>query len=94
MYPFYVDFGHAGVIIFSIVIGSFLGWLFKKSLMGSKFYIAFYAITLNVIVMQYAADLLFTNLTSNIKLFIVLAIPFVFTKHNLLVVKNKLNRGL
>lgn len=94
MYPFYVDFGHAGIIIFSIVIGSFLGWLFKKSLMGSKFYIAFYAITLNVIVMQYAADLLFTNLTSNIKLFIVLAIPFVFTKHNLLVVKNKLNRGL
>lgn len=89
MYPFYVDFGIIGITFFSILMGSCYGWLFKKAQMGSNFYIAFYPIILNVIIMQYAADQFFINLTTNIKLFFILAVPFLFTKHNLLTLKNK-----
>lgn len=91
MYPFYVDFGIPGIVIFATIIGSCYGWIFKKAQSGSNFFIAFYAIILIVIVMQYAADLFFTNITSNIKLFLILIIPFLFTKHNLLILKNRLN---
>jgi oligosaccharide repeat unit polymerase len=89
MYPFYVDFGIGGITFFSIIMGSCYGWLFKKAQMGSNFYIAFYSIILNVIIMQYVADQFFINLTTNIKLFFILSVPFLFTKHNLLTLKNK-----
>lgn len=90
MYPFYVDFGIPGIFIFSSIMGLIYGWLFKKSQTGSNFHILIYAIAITIIVLQYAADQFFTTLTGNIKLFVFLIIPFLLTKHNLLVIKEKI----
>lgn len=88
LYPFYVDFGIGGVIIFSLLTGFFYGWLFKKAQNGSNFHITIYAIVLSFIIMQYAAEQIITNLSGFFKLFVLLLIPFACTKHNFLVVKD------
>lgn len=92
MYPFFVDFGYWGVLIFSLILGSLYGWAFRKAQMGNNFHILLYAIFLNVIFMQYAAELLFTNLAGYFKLFIGLSIPFLFTKKNLDIAINKVQK--
>lgn len=76
MYPFFVDFGYWGVLIFSLILGSLYGWAFRKAQMGNNYHILLYAIFLNVIFMQYAAELLFTNLAGYIKLIACLVIVF------------------
>ncbi len=80
LYPFYVDFGLWGVCFFAIFTGAVYGWLYKKATMGSTLHIALYAVALTIIVMQYAADLFFTTLTGNIKLAVLLTVPFVLSE--------------
>ena len=91
LYPYYVDFGIAGVVLFSVVTGFVYGWLFKKSQDGNNFHILMYAVATNILFMQYAADLFFTSLSGNLKLAFFLFIPFLTSKHNLLVVKDAIN---
>lgn len=84
LYPCYVDFGIIGVIITSLLIGLFLGYIFKKVQDGSKYHLLLYAFFSGVIVMQYATDEFLTTLTTNIKIALILWIPFLFKKFNLL----------
>lgn len=90
MYPYYVDFGLIGLIIFPLFMGAIYGWLYKKAEMGSNFHIIIYAFVINIIFMQYAADLFFTSLSGNLKLFVFILIPFLCSKHNLLIIKDKI----
>lgn len=90
MYPYYVDFGKTGLVIFPILMGTIYGWIYKKAEMGSNFHIVLYAVVINIIFMQYAADLFFTSFSGNVKLFIFILIPFLATKHNLLVIKKRI----
>ncbi|MCQ2210610.1 MAG: oligosaccharide repeat unit polymerase [Paludibacteraceae bacterium] len=90
MYPYYKDFGIIGLIIFPILMGITYGWLFKKAQKGSNFHILLYAAAANIIFMQYAADLFFTTFFGNVKLFFFLLLPFLASKHNLLVIKDRI----
>lgn len=89
MYPFYVDFGVAGVIIFAIILGGIYGWTFKKAQSGSNFNILVYAVFSQIVFTQYVADMLFSNTAIYVKMILLLLIPFYVTKNNLLVCKEK-----
>lgn len=89
MYPFYVDFGLVGVILFALILGFIYGWTFKKAQSGSNFNILVYAVFSHIVLTQYVADMLFTNTAGYIKTILLLLIPFYVTKNNLLVCKEK-----
>ncbi|MCR5497365.1 MAG: oligosaccharide repeat unit polymerase [Paludibacteraceae bacterium] len=89
MYPFYVDFGVVGVIIFAIILGGIYGWTFKKAQCGSNFNILVYAVFSQIVFTQYVADMLFSNTAIYVKMILLLLIPFYVTKNNLLVCKEK-----
>lgn len=89
MYPFYVDFGVVGVILFALVLGALYGWTFKKAQCGSNFNILVYAVFSHIIITQYVADMLFTNTAGYLKMILLILVPFYVTKNNLLVCKEK-----
>ena len=89
MYPFYVDFGLIGIILFALILGSIYGWTFKKAQNGSNFSILVYAVFIQIIFTQYVADMLFSNTAFYIKLILLLLLPFYITKNNLLSCKEK-----
>ena len=89
LYPFYVDFGIWGILFFSIFLGFLYGYFFRKAQPGSKFHLLFYAVITGILVMQYAADQFFAIFAINLKVFILLFIPFFMTKNNLLSIKNR-----
>lgn len=89
MYPFYVDFGLIGIILFALILGSIYGWTFKKAQNGSNFSILVYAVFTQIIFTQYVADMLFSNTAFYIKLILLLLLPFYITKNNLLSCKEK-----
>ena len=80
MYPFYKDFGKAGVGIFGIVLGIFYGFLFRKAQKGSKYYLVIYAYVSNMILMQYTGDVVFTGLASLVKYLIIASLLFIPAK--------------
>ena len=80
MYPFYKDFGKAGVSIFGIVLGIFYGFLFRKAQKGSKYYLVIYAYVSNMILMQYTGDVVFTGLASLVKYMIIASLLFIPAK--------------
>ncbi len=84
MYPFFKDFGYVGVGIFACILGLMYGWIFKKAQQGNVLYILIYTIILPTIIMQYVAELFFTNFTLYLKQIIILIIPFLFSKYKLL----------
>jgi oligosaccharide repeat unit polymerase len=83
MYPFFKDFGYMGVIIFAIFFGCLFGWIFKKTQNGSPFYVILYSYFTSILLMQYVAEMLFTNLSGNLKFIVILWLPFFATKYNL-----------
>ena len=83
IYPFYKDFGVAGVIIFSIVLGLLFGYLFKTAEDGSQFSLVMYAILAGTVVMQFIGDTFFTVLSQNIQYLVAALLPFIISKYNL-----------
>lgn len=79
LYPFYVDFGYAGIIFFSIVCGSIYGYIYAKAKMGSKYAIVVYAYCVYCIVSQYGGEAFFYFFAGFLKFVLIAAIPFVFT---------------
>lgn len=84
LYPFYKDFGMAGVWIFSIVLGLLFGSLFKLGEDGSICALVLYAILAGCILMQMMGDTVFSVLSQNIQYLIATLIPFVMSKYRLL----------
>ncbi len=83
MYPFYKDFGTWGVLIFGLILGSFWGYLFQKAVKGNTYCTIIFAYVSHMILMQFAGDFTFTNLTGLIKFMIISALLFLPTKkHN------------
>lgn len=83
LYPFYKDFGLSGVIIWGIILGLFMGYIYSKGETGNLMLILFYSFIIPQIVMQFAGEFFLTNISLNIKQFIILCIPFLITKYNL-----------
>ena len=79
MYPFYEDFGYWGVIIFSIIYGTFYGFLYKKSRTGGKMELVLYAIFLTFVLMEFIGEFIFTNMSLTLQYIFFAVIPFLFS---------------
>lgn len=77
MYPFFLDFGYAGVGIFATLLGLGAGWIYKKSQQGNQFYTILYAYFCVMIVMQYVQDQFFTGLAGHIKFVLIVLLPYI-----------------
>lgn len=91
MYPFYKDFGLKGVGIFAVILGLFLGRIFKNAEKGNSLYIIFYAFFIYELMVQYGNEMFFTNLSLNLKRIIIASLPFLITKYEIFSLKRKLN---
>ena len=80
MYPFYEDFGIAGVFLFSIIYGIFYGYLYKKSRTGGKLELILYAIFLTFVLMEFIGEFIFTNFSITIQYIFFATLPFLFSK--------------
>lgn len=85
LYPFFKDFGYAGVGGFSVLLGLMLGVVYKKAQTDNSFFIILYAYVLIMVIMQYAAEYFFTNLAGHIKFVAILAVPYIVGTNKLLV---------
>jgi len=83
LYPFYKDFGITGVLIWGIVLGLFMGYIYSNGESGNLMLMLFYSFIIPQIIMQFAGEFFLTNISLNIKQFIILCIPFLITKYNL-----------
>lgn len=83
LYPFYKDFGKAGVMVFALILGLLFGYLFKTSEDNSDFALVLYAILAGSIVMQFIGDTFFTVLSQNIQYLVAALLPFIISKYNL-----------
>ncbi len=84
LYPFYKDFGMAGIWIFTVFFGLLFGMLFKAAEDGSVCALVLYAIWAGCIPMQIIGDTFFTVLSQNIQYLVAALIPFVMSKYRLL----------
>lgn len=82
MYPFYKDFGILGIALFSIIYGCIYGYLYKKTRTGSKLGLIIYAIFLTFLLLEFFAELIFTNLSQTLQYVILTALPFIFSNEN------------
>lgn len=76
IFPFYIDFGNIGVFLFSILYGMFYGYLYKKSKGGDKMYLIIYAIFFVLLLLEFFAEQVFTNLSINIQYIFFIVLPF------------------
>jgi len=67
------------------------GGIFKKVENGDILYIIIYSLFLYEIIMQYGAEMFFTNLSLNLKRIIIAILPFLITKYELFSLKKRLN---
>lgn len=82
LYPFYKDFGTLGVFLFSIVYGLIYGYLYKKTITGGRMALIIYAILLNYIILQFFAEIIFTNLSMEIQHLFFAVLPFLKFRYN------------
>ncbi len=80
LYPFFVDFGNKGIAIFGTLLGVLYGYMFKKQSYKSPLMVILYAYCINIIVMQYVAEMTFTLLAGHLKFFIIASIPFLLSQ--------------
>ena len=80
LYPFYIDFGNVGVLLFSLLYGAFYGFLYKKSLGGNKMLLILYAIFFILLLLEFFAEQIFTNLSMTIQYVVFAVIPFMIGK--------------
>lgn len=83
LYPFYIDYGLWGILIFSMLYGWVYGVLYKKAMTGSKFAQILYAIALCFIVLQFIGEFFFTNLSQELQHIFFVILPFIFTTNRL-----------
>lgn len=80
LYPFYVDFGLIGILFFSMVYGSFYGFLYKKNKSGGNLEQIMYSIFITFLFLEFIGEFVFTNLSLTIQYIALAAMPFIFHK--------------
>ena len=78
LYPFYKDFGYWGIAFFAPVLGGLIGWVYKRSRQGDLFFSMLYAYFSTMLIIEFDAEVFFTNLAGHIKFIALLALPFLF----------------
>jgi rhamnosyltransferase len=83
LFPFYKDFGTAGVVVAALFLGLLFGYLFKLVQQKDCFALTLYALLGIALVMQFMEDIFFTTLSANIQYMIFALIPFFISKYHL-----------
>jgi oligosaccharide repeat unit polymerase len=89
LYPYYKDFGLMGIGIFAIIVGALSGFTYKRVMDGNIIYLIIYSLLLYEVIMQYGAEMFFTNLSLNLQRIIIAVLPFLITKYELFSLKRK-----
>ena len=61
--PFFRDFGYTGIVIFSIVEGAIMGYLYKQAITGNTILKYIYAFVLTFIFLQFFDEQVFRSIT-------------------------------
>ncbi len=80
LYPFFLDFGYPGIVIFAILLGGGIGWLYSHHCAGDELFTLLYAYFCVLLVTQYNGEAFFTNLAGHIKFLLLLLIPYIKIK--------------
>lgn len=83
MYPFYKDYGMAGVGIFGFVLGIIYGYFFRRAQYNNTLSLIIYAYLSGCILMQYVADIFFTNFSGTVKFMILASLLFIPERINI-----------
>jgi len=79
IYPYYIDFGYIGIAILSILLGTFYGFIYRKTLYN-KNYLMLYTYFITILTMQYMSELFFTTFSTTLQISIIFIIIFNFSK--------------
>lgn len=77
LYPYFLDYGYWGVGIAALFWGLLIGCFFKCHQEGYKLFTLLYAYFFVMLVTQYNGDTAVTNLAGNIKMIIIICLPFL-----------------
>lgn len=75
LFPYYVDYGYIGIIIFSVINGALCGYFYKKSI-NSEPALIMYTILAYTIVFGFLGEILFANLSTFLQYTIYAYIPY------------------
>ncbi len=75
LYPFFTDYGYAGVAAFAIICGSISGYFYKKS-KSSDAALVFYSVIASTIIFGFMGELFFTNFSTMLQYLIFTYMPF------------------
>ena len=78
LYPFFKDFGYGGIALFAPVLGAMTGWVYKRRQQGDEFFTMLYAYVCTMLIIEFDAEMFFTNLAGHVKFVVLLLIPFLF----------------
>ena len=91
LYPFYKDYGIAGIWGFAIFFGLLFGLIFRLSEDGSICALVLYAAWIGSVPMQIIGDTFFSVLSQNIQYLIAVLIPFIMSKYRVFEPKSSVN---
>ena len=75
LFPYFVDFGYIGIVIFSVINGALCGYFYKKS-KNSEPALIMYAMLSYTIVFGFLGEILFANLSTFLQYAIYAYIPY------------------
>ena len=55
-----------------------IGWVYKRRQQGDEFFTMLYAYFSTMLIIEFDAEIFFTNLAGNVKFVLLLLIPFLF----------------
>lgn len=72
MFPFYKDFGTTGVAVFAILIGAFVGFIYKQGQTGNTLLKYLYAYIFTLLIMQFFDELIMQGISAILQITILL----------------------
>lgn len=84
MFPYYVDFGYWGILIFSLILGGGWGILYNEMKRGVPFFTVLYAVFIHTLALQFFADYIvnFLSMVIQINIFCAILLLHFKIKHS------------
>lgn len=76
--PFWLDFGYVGVVVYSFIIGSVSGFLYRIALNKELWAVIAYSFFACTLVLQFFGEYIFTNLSYTIQIMALTFFAFKF----------------
>jgi oligosaccharide repeat unit polymerase len=77
VFPYYIDFGIIGVIIFSFFQGTLFGILYKKAILGNDLYLVLFGALCTSIIMQFIGEFFFSGLSTILQYLFFALLPYI-----------------